>query len=123
MQRFENFINEVGFNIARIQMPQINNVEDFIEYVSEQGFETLRFDAYVPIIKCTQQDFDQSKVNNIITFDKPIIISNDYFVLDGHHRFISAKQKGMRYINAYFIDLGINKLLKLANDYLGVNDG
>lgn len=125
MQPFSQFLSEVGFNIARTQMPQIDDHHDFVDYLERCGCEVLRIESMVAMIQCTQQDFDQSKVDNIknSTVGKPIIISDDYFILDGHHRFIAAKQSGEKLIDSYYVNTSINKLLKYANDYLGVNDG
>ncbi len=79
-------------------------------------------DGYSP----TQFEYDEDKVRRIITdweYDqdtieqtKPIIVSEDNFVLDGHHRYFAAKQSRTA-VPVVKVYLPINKLLKLAFEY------
>jgi hypothetical protein len=108
-----------GFNIARIQMPQIDDIENFLEYLSGiEGGYFQRGEFSVEGIKPLQTDFDQSKVDAIKNFEKPIIVSQDNFILDGHHRFFASVAAGNKYINMIKVDLTINKLLKVTMAYL-----
>lgn len=103
-------------------MPQIKNIPHFINYVNHLGIGTEEkiisdIDSYSP----TQFDFDQDKVDRIIEDDKkrskPILVSSDGYILDGHHRYQAASQSGLA-ATVIEIDLNINKALKLAIDYV-----
>jgi len=53
-----------------------------------------------------------------------IVVSNDLFVLDGHHRYFAAAQSGVKTIKAVLVDTTINKLLSAAYAFLeGSSDG
>ena len=47
--------------------------------------------------------------------DKPVIVSNDGFVLDGHHRWYYAVQENIPLINAIVINLPIYSLIEKVN--------
>lgn len=124
MKGFIDFIKEAemcagGFNIARSQMPQIEDQEDFISFLEERGVGSLFISLATSVIKPTQVNFDQSKVDSMKSGEiGSIIVSDDFYVLDGHHRYFAAVQSGNKTIGTYFVDAGINKLLKLAYEYL-----
>jgi len=126
MKSFKQFIHEEqfqapGFSIARISMPQIKIVSHFENYVQHLGIKTSYKQYYAPNLRPTQTDFDQTKVDRIIADQKidskPIIVSSDGYILDGHHRYQAAVQT-MSDISVLEIDLPINKLLKLSIDYV-----
>jgi hypothetical protein len=111
-----------GMYIHRSQMPQIDNHESFIQFLTQKGYEvSLVDDVELSSIKPTQHDIDLEKVAQNDS-EKPIFISSDNFILDGHHRYFHKKNFTDKYsIQAYQANTTINKLLKLAYDYL--NDG
>lgn len=127
MKTFRQFLKEdqfpfSAFFVARLSMPQIKNIPHFINYVNHLGIKTeekviSNIDSYSP----TQFDFDQDKVDRIIEDDekrsKPILVSSDGYILDGHHSYQAASQSGLA-ATVIEIDLNINKALKLAIDYV-----
>lgn len=130
MKSFTSFLYETatyvagGFNIARSEMPQIKDQEKFADYLESLGYEVMAIAISPTIIKPTQIEFDQSKVDAIKgTQLAPIIVSDDYFVLDGHHRYFAALQNGDSNITVYYVSVGINKLLRHAYEFLGKDDG
>jgi hypothetical protein len=79
----------------RKNMPQIYDIEDFKSFLNEN---TIRFTVENEIshtIRPTQNQFNREKIFNIIlngSFkSSPIIISEDDYCIDGHHRYIAAK--------------------------------
>tara|TARA_B100000929_G_scaffold290599_1_gene284932 strand:- start:76733 stop:77134 length:402 start_codon:yes stop_codon:yes gene_type:complete len=112
-----------AFCVSRSNMPQLHypSFKKFVERL-EIGFsESL--ESNWDDIQPTQTDFDQNKVDKIINSynesdDKtPILISEDRFVLDGHHRYYAAKQGSLPW-PIMEINLPINKLMKLAYDFI-----
>ena len=128
MKEFNHVLKEElvpfsAFLIARMSMPQIKDVADFKSYLDNIGIDTEDMYGTVEVFKPTQFDYDQNKVDRIISSDmknhKPIIVSQDYFVLDGHHRYYAALQSESP-INILYVNLPINKLLKMAYEYPNV---
>ena len=126
MKSFREFIQEQtadvpGLCLSRDQMPQIDNIDDFIDFVGSHGFVFSSEFDYVDHLRPTQHSFDQTKVDSIINGkpSKPIIVSSDQFILDGHHRYFAAKQSGQK-IKWVEFAVPIIDLLKLADDYLSI---
>lgn len=116
----EDLIPFSGFVIGRNQMPQIKYIDHFQNYIDQLGIETKSYTANVYSFRPTQFEYDDKKVAKIIndeSFDKSIIVSADNFVLDGHHRYFAAKLSDKE-VPILKIFLPINKLLKLAYDYV-----
>lgn len=122
----DNVLSYSAFLVSRVSMPQLH-VPTFIEFVDRLGIEyTKSFDT-VESFKPTQIDFDEYKVRNIAMDMRKspdnvkkltaILVSEDGYVLDGHHRFYAAKREGIA-INFIVVALPINKLLKLALDFV-----
>lgn len=131
MKSFKTFLEESqtfvsgGFNIARSEMPQLNDIDAFIDHIERSGILALNIELHVDSLKPTQIEYDQSKVDSMIGKDLGrIVVSNDLFVLDGHHRYFAAAQSGVRTIKAVLVDTTINKLLNAAYAFLeGSSDG
>ncbi len=93
-----NLFGAVADNqLARHDMPQIpsDRVDDFVGYLGERGI-TSRVTTKDPAeLRATQNQLDGRKVGQMITAihsgrmepgDKPVMVSADGFILDGHHR-------------------------------------
>jgi len=132
MKTFRSFINEQmtlkpGFVLSRDQMPQIKNIDHFVNFIERQDIDVSREEECdVSSLRPTQFEYDKYKVYNIkmdwrkdpgsVSNTAPIIASQDGFVLDGHHRYFAAHQSGT-YIPCITVHLDINKLLRLSMDY------
>lgn len=122
----EKIIPFSAYSLPRSQMPQIKNIEHFVNYAEHLGIEVETIISTVQNYNPTQFEYDKWKVNNIkmdwrkdpesISSTKPILVSNDNFVLDGHHRYFAAAQTDVS-IPVVKLYLPINKLLKLALEY------
>lgn len=75
--------------IPRDMMPQIDadRYDALFAWLAEQNV-SVRFWYLAPEALSMRQDVDFTKVHALSneTLDKPILISNDLFVLDGNHR-------------------------------------
>jgi len=134
MKNFRQFITEEmsqfsGFLISRDNMPQIKNVKDYVNFIERQGIRVDSSNMMVYMFRPTQINFEQEKVDRIkadvgddTSTMTPIVVSEDGFVLDGHHRYFAAQQMDIS-IPVITVNLPINKLLKLTNEYLEYSDG
>ncbi len=131
MKTFSDFLTEEmisfsAFNIARSNMPQIINIEGFLKFVDTVGVQHTKDIREVDYLRPTQNEYKENKVKKITymmqadNYDptqlKPIIVSSDNFVLDGHHRYFAAIAAS-KPIPVITIDLMVNQLLKLAINY------
>ena len=116
----EDLIPFSGFNIARSSMPQIHSTDKFVSYLEKQGIEIVKGKEIPSKFKPLQKDFDQEKVNKIASelskASKPILVSNDLFVIDGHHRFFAHSDTNTP-INYIMVKIPVTQLLKLAIQY------
>lgn len=123
MKSFQEFLSETfingGFNIARSEMPQLNDHIKFLSYIDSIGDIYYAYgECALDSIKPTQIDIDKTKVDAMELTEKPIIISSDFFILDGHHRYYKHLFEMEPFINTIQVDLSINKLLALAYEFL-----
>lgn len=130
MKSFRQFIQEEmiqgsGFNLPRSQMPQIKDIDNFLSFISSFGHSSFDGFGQVDQFKPTQTNYDQSKVDRIIkdwksqleaSRAKPIIVSYDGFVVDGHHRYLAALQTGYE-IQYRELSTNVADSLKLAYEY------
>lgn len=79
--------------MRRNKLPNITNFDSFYEDLITSGFDVKEMsdnaDNYIP----TQNEFNDEKVQRIIRMRKklfPIIVSNDNYIVDGHHRWKAA---------------------------------
>lgn len=113
-----NTIINGGFNIARSQMPQIDDQESFLHYLDNEKITWCKEVVSNDDIKPTQINIDLDKVNMMQVSEKPIILSSDNFILDGHHRFYRNVMGLVPFTHCIVVNMSINKLLALAQDFL-----
>ena len=74
-------------------------------------------------LKASQGELDIDKVVRLIKSDikildeKPIIISNDNFVMDGHHRFAAMYIINISKVSCIRIDLPIQELITMTRNF------
>lgn len=104
-----------GFLLARVNMPQIDDIELFEKMLADRGVSTERLGLPVENLKPTQFDYDEEKVERMMAdpVDKPVVIASDGFVIDGHHRYHAAYRLREHDIPVVMVDLPINKALAL----------
>jgi len=132
MKTFREFLSEEqiaqsGFGLPRSQMPQVKDLNHFVNYLEQLGISYIESTGDLSAFKPTQAEFNKWKVNNIkmdwrkkpesVSTTKSVLVSEDGFVLDGHHRYFAAIQANED-INYIKVDLPINKLFKLVQDYM-----
>jgi hypothetical protein len=113
-------IPKIGMTFSRILMPQINDENQFIKNIKDSGVSYKEERVDPNSLKATQLEFDRDKIATMMidpSSDKNgIIISNDDYVLDGHHRWIVAYNKKQK-IKVIRVDLPILELMRLSKTF------
>ena len=99
----------------REEMPQIKkkDLKPAISKLLKAGLKVSKGMISPMKLQPSQEDIHKSKVDSIISKSdpytiKPIIISSDNYIVDGHHRWI-AHILGFPYHKINFIRLGIDR--------------
>lgn len=84
---------------SREDMPQINDIEGALDLLKDRGIEYVKDRVKPSELKASQHDFTKSKVDKFaktITPKnmKPLVISLDNYIVDGHHRWKGLIQAG-----------------------------
>ena len=111
--------------IKRKDMPQIKkqDYEEFIEYLQKNGATFKRETVSADELKAMQAEFSDAGVLKQLKKDidknyagKAIIISEDDYVLDGHHRWLVAKNTG-RDLDVFRVNKPAYELFDLVNEF------
>lgn len=104
-----------GLNKRRHAMPQISDFDKFSKDLEKNEIQVITLSVEPRELAPTQGNFNEDKVKTLIQSGawnkKPIISSNDDFVVDGHHRWLAAVELKKK-IETRVIDLPIDDLLK-----------
>ena len=114
-----------SLGVSRDKMPQINSkdVGEFVKYLKDKGIEASSSLIDVSKIGMTQKDINVDKVKDLLGVEKsnlakPVIISNDNYILDGHHRVVALYNVDKNFkLKTIKIDLGIKDLLNVAREF------
>jgi hypothetical protein len=116
---------KIGMTFSRALMPQIKkeSVPEFLAWLIDKNISNRGRRMKVTDLRATQMEFDYDKVAAMIgTKSKtPVLVSNDGYILDGHHRWLADYNMDKEtYIDVVEIDLPILELLRVAKEYDGV---
>lgn len=126
-----------NMGIERKDMPQLADdvIPKFLSDLKGKGINVEKGTTPVGQLKATQAEINADKVkgmaqayrehqkgeNDWSPDKKPIIISKDNYVLDGHHRWAATLHEGPgNKMHTYKVDLPMKDLLKRANNFEGV---
>jgi len=114
-----------NLGILRKDMPQIesDDVDKYLEYLTQSGikYQSGKYPIYK--LKLTQRDINLDKVDKLSTvsksnLSKPIIISKDNYILDGHHRVLALYSMNEKEsIPTIMVNLSIRELLKVTHQF------
>ena len=109
-------IPAIGQTLSRDLMPQIDSA--FLKYLKSKDISYTKEQLNTADLKSTQSEFDDMKILSLMSNNDtdPIFVSNDNYVLDGHHRWIADHNTDGK-TDAYVIDLPILELLRVAKEY------
>ena len=103
---------------SRALMPQIG--KDIKSNLTKNGVPFKEIKVHPNDLKSTQSEFDLDKVRLMMfepfKFQTDIIISNDNYILDGHHRWLVAFNKNKK-ITVLQVDLPILELMRLTKSF------
>ena len=112
--------------IKRSDMPQVSNKDypEFFEYLKSNGatFEMQR-DIPANTFKSTQGEFSDAGIERSMTKllkgakKKPIIVSQDNYIIDGHHRWLVAMNLGNSTVDTIKISMDADELLALVKAF------
>lgn len=111
-----------SLGIARKDMPQIRsaNVPEFLKWLkTEHGIGTRNEKIPADKLKPIQREVNMDKVRALPTghsSDKPMIVSKDNYILDGHHRWMQAVMAGEQ-LSIIRVNVGMLELLKLSKEF------
>lgn len=120
------FVPYGNLNISRTKMPQIDShlVQDFIKIVRQSGIDVKKERVRVDLLKPTQKEINTEKVEGMMdgmlqkNLAKPIIVSSDNYVLDGHHRWLALLNQDRTFkLTVFKFDLPITQLIEVAKKY------
>lgn len=118
------FIPNTGLGLKRDELPQIpSNSKDFFLFLKEKcGVLTQKQKICANELAPSQDEFNIEKVKSIIDTKSingdPIIVSNDNYVLDGHHRWLAAiNVLPSTELDCIVCDCDIFNLYHFAKDY------
>ena len=111
MTKFRTFFTELRVDrpntkdtlgIERGKMPQVRSkdYDDLIKHLKKNGVRVQKKTVKASTLKATQSNFNVDKIvdkiSNIKTLGKakPLIVSSDNYIIDGHHRWLAAKNVG-----------------------------
>jgi hypothetical protein len=108
-------------NVPRADMPQIKQEHRgaFVNYAEARGITHEEDTVPASSLKPTQQEFAPAKVQKFLdndAGDRAVLVSSDGYVLDGHHQWIAALDKGAD-VRVIRLNAPIRDLLPIAHDF------
>jgi hypothetical protein len=109
--------------VPREAMPQISTDQHgaLVDFLGARGVDAQQGEVDANALKPTQAEFSQEKVDNateLASDGRPVLISSDGHVLDGHHQWLSKLQTGEP-VNAIQLGAPIEELLPMVNEFPG----
>lgn len=122
---WERFLPDSGtLDIPRAEMPQIK-AEDrsaLVQFLAARGVANEQEEVPAAGLKATQAEFSPEKVQKAIDYEggnRAILVSNDGYILDGHHQALAAAQTGDN-VRTIKLDAPIRALLDVVNQFPSV---
>ena len=110
--------------IKRAEMPQVatKDYPEFIEYLKDNGAEFTKQTMPAKQLKATQGEFSDAGVEKQLQKmqdgkpKKPIIASEDNYIIDGHHRWLVAWNTKDS-VEVFKVNMNADELLKLVKAF------
>lgn len=134
MKSFKSFMREFDvvvpskkdtMDIQRKDMPQIKSkdLKDFFVFLKKNNVKTIKKSVDPKKLKATQSEFDKGKIKKAIDDissgsmpNKPIMVSKDGYVIDGHHRWLAFYNMNKK-IDVFEANVNAKELIKMMKDY------
>lgn len=112
--------------VKRSDMPQVHrdHYPELLRYLKEHGASIKKGEMSAKQLKATQSEFSDEGVRKMIkkggvTSDgtkKPLLVSSDNYIIDGHHRWLAAWQTD-DVVPVLKFSIPVAKLLQLVRDF------
>ena len=111
----------IGLSLSRNLIPQVINDNNFLNELISFGINYEKEITNSLLLKSSQGEFDWNKIKELMgkRNENPIYISNDNYVIDGHHRWISAFLE-KRDINVVRINLPVLEILRIIRNFKNI---
>jgi len=119
-----------GMGLSRAQLPQIKStdVPEFIEWLDEKGVESLKTSVEVGDLTPIQKEINLDKTDSMaakhtqgeidLSAGKPVMVSNDEYLVDGHHRWYALRELNPdNRLDTIIIDAPILDLISLMKEF------
>lgn len=133
MIRFTEYLNEFKVwepkasqtkGIKRGNMPQVKSADydELLAFLKKKGIRLSLKTVKANTLKATQSNFNKDKIvgaaANYATLHKakPIIVSSDNYIIDGHHRWLGAYNVGGD-IKIYKANVKVDDLLQAVREF------
>lgn len=115
-----------GF-LSRDQLPQIKRDDhpDFLQFLWGKGVQHTTTDLPVSALKPSQHSIDLGKVTGLLsnpsdTLTNPLLVSQDHYILDGHHSHAALKALDPNmFVTAHVFHAPIHELIAHAHEFPG----
>lgn len=115
--------NADHFDIPRNEMPQIKPryVQQYLSFLSKNKVRFQNEKTFSKNLKPTQNEFNPDRIKRAMQYHDPayrIMISEDNYVLDGHHRWLAAYNEDNECkVNTIKIYMKILPLIELTKKF------
>lgn len=118
-----------NLGIDRVNMPQIASalVPEFVAQLTASGVTVSNESFPAHALRATQNKLDAAKIRNEIErgdlehLRKPVVVSKDHFLLDGHHRWAAIVIMNPGAVMSIIrVGLPIGELIARAREFAGV---
>lgn len=108
-----------SLGIPRCEMPQIRNEdrEGLMKFLASKGVSSSMEEINPAMLKPTQAEYNPSKVDAAKSHegdDRPLIVSADGHILDGHHQWMAQTAKKMESVKILRVKSPIRELVSMA---------
>lgn len=121
------YLPQHGLNIERSSLPQIKSTDlpDFINWLANKK-QVTSTTTEVPVASLypTQGEYNETKIRQFMSKgsdalkERPILISGDYYIVDGHHRVIALLNLDKNdYVPVIQVHMNVADVLAAAKEY------
>jgi hypothetical protein len=110
--------------ITRDNMPQVKSSdhEELLVFLKSKGIRLSKKTVKAKTLKATQKNFNKDKIvgaaanYGTLSKAKPIIVSKDNYIIDGHHRWLGSYNVGGD-ITILQANVKVDELLKAVREF------
>ena len=109
--------------IPRHLLPQIpsNKLSEFVDHLRENGVKSGVAALPVVQLKPIQAHVNRKKVESLKVKDdlikKPLIVTRDGFIVDGHHRWLALRENQVSMVPCVVCFCSLKEIIELAHDF------